>query len=89
MFHPYVIDTSVIYNLSGVPYVKPGLKRLTSTFLRYLNDITLQFYLLLIMVLKYLFNAICKPLLSRMQFLGVGAISMEWLKHPFNLNFVC
>jgi len=48
MFHPYVIDTSVIYNLSGVPYVKPGLKRLTSTFLRYLSAITLLFYLLLI-----------------------------------------
>ena len=33
MFHPYVIDTSVIYNLSGSRSHKPGLKLLASVFL--------------------------------------------------------
>lgn len=33
MFHPYVIDTSTIYNLSGFKNKKVGLKRLTSHFL--------------------------------------------------------
>lgn len=33
MFHPYIIDTSVIYNLSGIPLKKTGLKRLSSEFL--------------------------------------------------------
>ncbi|KAL4239595.1 exonuclease [Mactra antiquata] len=34
LFHPYVIDTSVIYNLSGKRRIKTGLKRLTSMFLK-------------------------------------------------------
>ncbi|XP_053384351.1 uncharacterized protein LOC123561923 [Mercenaria mercenaria] len=34
IFHPYVIDTSVIYNLTGNRRVKSGLKRLSSIFLR-------------------------------------------------------
>jgi len=33
MFHPYVIDTSVIYNLNGDRIMKPGLKRLSQMFL--------------------------------------------------------
>ncbi|KAK7491856.1 hypothetical protein BaRGS_00016875 [Batillaria attramentaria] len=33
MFHPYVIDTSVIYNMSGSRSVKCGLKRLSNLFL--------------------------------------------------------
>ncbi|XP_041362423.1 RNA exonuclease 5-like isoform X2 [Gigantopelta aegis] len=33
MFHPYVIDTSVIYNLTGYRWKKTGLKRLTELFL--------------------------------------------------------
>lgn len=33
IFHPYVIDTSVIYNMSGNRRVKCGLKRLSSLFL--------------------------------------------------------
>ncbi|XP_064617547.1 uncharacterized protein LOC135481777 [Liolophura sinensis] len=33
MFHPYVIDTSVIYNLTGLSNVKPSLRKLSSIFL--------------------------------------------------------
>ncbi|CAG5124244.1 unnamed protein product [Candidula unifasciata] len=33
MFHPYVIDTSVIFNMSGNRYVKAGLRKLTQFFL--------------------------------------------------------
>lgn len=33
MMHPYVIDTSVIYNLSGLRYRKPSLKLLSQLFL--------------------------------------------------------
>ncbi|GAB1609271.1 RNA exonuclease 5-like [Argonauta hians] len=33
MFHPYVIDTSTIYNLSGFKYQKSKLKKLTEYFL--------------------------------------------------------
>jgi len=33
IFHPYVIDTSVIYNRSGVRYHKPSLKSLAFEFL--------------------------------------------------------
>ncbi|KAL3876811.1 hypothetical protein ACJMK2_034605 [Sinanodonta woodiana] len=33
IFHPYVIDTSVIYNLSGHRRIKTGLKKLTAHFL--------------------------------------------------------
>ncbi|KAK3599309.1 hypothetical protein CHS0354_028674 [Potamilus streckersoni] len=33
VFHPYVIDTSVIYNLSGHRRIKTGLKKLTAYFL--------------------------------------------------------
>ncbi|CAH1795255.1 unnamed protein product [Owenia fusiformis] len=33
MFHPYIIDTSVIYNLSGFRRRKTGLKRLAGHFL--------------------------------------------------------
>ncbi|KAI1306070.1 RNA exonuclease 1 [Halotydeus destructor] len=33
VMHPYVVDTSVIYNLSGKLSVKPGLKRLSARFL--------------------------------------------------------
>lgn len=33
MFHPYVIDTSVIYNRSGERYYKPSLKTLAYEFL--------------------------------------------------------
>jgi len=35
MFHPYLIDTSVIYNLTGTRQ-KTGLRKLTSLFLRFL-----------------------------------------------------
>ncbi|KAK3092038.1 hypothetical protein FSP39_024652 [Pinctada imbricata] len=38
MFHPYVIDTSVIYNLSGQHGIKPSLKILTQRFLGYLYE---------------------------------------------------
>ncbi|XP_021379448.1 putative RNA exonuclease NEF-sp isoform X2 [Mizuhopecten yessoensis] len=34
MFHPYVMDTSVMYNLNGDRKRKTGLKRLTAVFLR-------------------------------------------------------
>uniref|UniRef100_T1JBL6 TBC1 domain family member 9 n=1 Tax=Strigamia maritima TaxID=126957 RepID=T1JBL6_STRMM len=34
MFHPYVIDTSIIYNLVGRRQVKPSLKKLSSLFLQ-------------------------------------------------------
>lgn len=34
MFHPYVMDTSVMYNLTGDRRKKTGLKRLTATFLK-------------------------------------------------------
>ncbi|XP_060606665.1 uncharacterized protein LOC132758972 [Ruditapes philippinarum] len=34
IFHPYIIDTSVIYNLTGNRNMKAGLKRLSSIFLR-------------------------------------------------------
>ncbi|XP_033737235.1 RNA exonuclease 5-like [Pecten maximus] len=34
MFHPYVMDTSVMYNLNGDRRRKTGLKRLTSVFLK-------------------------------------------------------
>ncbi|XP_061192027.1 RNA exonuclease 5-like [Saccostrea echinata] len=34
MYHPYVIDTSCIYNLSGRPGIKTGLKRLTEMFIK-------------------------------------------------------
>lgn len=33
MFHPYIIDTSIIYNLVGNREVKPSLKRLSAQFL--------------------------------------------------------
>ena len=33
MFHPYVVDTSVIYNLSGTRSIKCGLRRLAWEFL--------------------------------------------------------
>lgn len=33
MLHPYVIDTSVIYNLSGDRTRKTGLRRLAAEFL--------------------------------------------------------
>ena len=33
MYHPYIIDTSVIYNLAGNREVKPSLKRLSAQFL--------------------------------------------------------
>ena len=33
MFHPYVIDTSVIFNVSGSRDIKPSLKRLSVQFL--------------------------------------------------------
>ncbi len=33
MFHPYVIDTSVIYNLAGNREIKPSLRRLSAQFL--------------------------------------------------------
>ncbi|KAJ8319337.1 hypothetical protein KUTeg_004428 [Tegillarca granosa] len=33
VFHPYVIDTSVIFNLSGQRNIKTGLKKLTQHFL--------------------------------------------------------
>ncbi|KAL5019058.1 hypothetical protein ScPMuIL_004780 [Solemya velum] len=33
MFHPYIIDTSVIYNLTGDRFFKTSLKRLTLSFL--------------------------------------------------------
>ncbi|XP_062619993.1 RNA exonuclease 5-like [Saccostrea cucullata] len=34
MYHPYVIDTSCIYNLSGRPGMKTGLKKLTEMFIK-------------------------------------------------------
>ncbi|XP_071107517.1 uncharacterized protein [Haliotis cracherodii] len=34
LFHPYVIDTSVIYNMSGIRWKKTGLKALTAQFLK-------------------------------------------------------
>ncbi|XP_046581978.1 RNA exonuclease 5-like [Haliotis rubra] len=34
MFHPYVIDTSVIYNMSGIKWKKTGLKVLAAHFLK-------------------------------------------------------
>lgn len=34
MYHPYVIDTSCIYNLSGRTSMKTGLKRLTEMFVK-------------------------------------------------------
>ncbi|XP_048764666.2 RNA exonuclease 5-like isoform X2 [Ostrea edulis] len=34
MYHPYVIDTSCIYNLTGRAGMKTGLKRLTEMFVR-------------------------------------------------------
>lgn len=34
LFHPYIIDTSVIYNLTGERRFKTGLKRLSNIFLR-------------------------------------------------------
>ncbi|XP_078317997.1 uncharacterized protein LOC111120909 isoform X2 [Crassostrea virginica] len=34
MYHPYVIDTSCIYNLSGRSGMKTGLKRLTEMFVK-------------------------------------------------------
>lgn len=33
MFHPYVIDTSVIFNMSGNRGVKAGLRKLSQFFL--------------------------------------------------------
>ena len=33
MFHPYVIDTSVIYNLTGMRQMKSGLRKLAAHFL--------------------------------------------------------
>ncbi|XP_067673721.1 RNA exonuclease 5-like [Haliotis asinina] len=34
LFHPYVIDTSVIYNMSGMKWKKTGLKALAAHFLK-------------------------------------------------------
>ncbi|ELU02067.1 hypothetical protein CAPTEDRAFT_184521 [Capitella teleta] len=34
LFHPYIIDSSTIYNLSGMSNKKEGLKRLSEKFLR-------------------------------------------------------
>lgn len=34
LFHPYVMDTSVSYNLRGMAHSKTSLKRLTAQFLR-------------------------------------------------------
>ena len=33
MFHPYIIDTGIIYNLSGNRDIKPALRRLSAQFL--------------------------------------------------------
>lgn len=37
MFHPYCIDTSVIYNLTGIRKMKPGLKKLAAHFLGWVS----------------------------------------------------
>lgn len=37
MYHPYVIDTSVCYNLKGGPHSKTGLRRLAAQFLRWVQ----------------------------------------------------
>lgn len=34
MYHPYVIDTSVCYNLKGMAHSKTGLRKLAAHFLR-------------------------------------------------------
>lgn len=33
MYHPYVIDTSIIFNVSGNRDVKPSLRKLSAQFL--------------------------------------------------------
>ena len=33
MFHPYIIDTSIIYNISGSRDIKPSLRQLSAQFL--------------------------------------------------------
>ncbi len=38
LYHPYVIDTSVIYNLTGSRDFKPSLRKLAAQFLGYAFD---------------------------------------------------
>lgn len=50
LFHPYVIDTSVIYNLTGNRDMKSSLKRLSVQFLGYFQVVSFLKWLLILLL---------------------------------------